>query len=689
MAFLVSPGVEVKEKDLTNIIPAVATAIGGVAGVFEWGPAKEVTLVSSEADLISKFGYPKTSSNAASNSRLDWYAAANYLSYSNALQTVRVLPSASRNAVSETTPDQPAVMTVVVSGTVSSTGTIAVPYNGGTTVTVNAVNSETASAVATKLGAALTAAGVVGVTVTDTLVEYTATGYARPVQTVLRGITTDYMLTDAVVGSTSAAQIANFSEFLTEAEGLSDGSVYARYPGVLGNSIGVMLIDAGAANLNATIGSGNARLSDYFDDVPSTSVWAQTNINSTLNDEVHVVVYTTDTKITGTANDVLETYAFLSKIKNAKTADSGPNYYVDVINNSSKWIYIQNEQTYATSAVTAGTHSIGATLNGTQTGSVSAFITNTGTAGIRRYNLTGGTDGTTVSDADYTDAYAYLADVEMVDVSLLITSNRSKDVQKYVIENIAEVRKDCVAFVSPDYQAAVNNPTAAKIVEYFNSTTDGFNSTSYAVFDSGWKRQYDRYNDEYFWIPLNADIAGVTARTDLTNDAWWSPAGLNRGFIKNSVKLSYNPNQTDRDSLYTKRINPVVTLRGQGTLLFGDKTALSRPSAFDRINVRRLFIILEKAIATASKYQLFEFNDDFTRRSFVNAVEPFLADVKTRRGIFDYKVVCDTSNNTGEVIDGNRFVADIYIKPARSINFITLNFVAVRTGVDFNEVVGA
>ena len=271
---------------------------------------------------------------------------------------------------------------------------------------------------------------------------------------------------------------------------------------------------------------------------------------------------------------------------------------------------------------------------------------------------------------------------------MLITGARSKTVQKHVI-SIAEARKDCMAFVSPDYASAVTNPTSTKIVDYFNNATDGFNSTSYAVFDSAWKRQYDRYNDEYFWIPVNADIAGIVARTESTNDAWFSPAGLNRGYIKNVVKLSFNPNQADRDALYTKRVNPVVTFRGQGTLLYGDKTALSRPSAFDRINVRRLFIVLEKAIATASKYQLFEFNDDFTRRLFVNAVEPFLADVKTRRGVTDYKVVCDESNNTGQVVDANRFVADIYIKPTRSINFITLNFVAVRSGVSFNEVVGA
>ena len=285
-------------------------------------------------------------------------------------------------------------------------------------------------------------------------------------------------------------------------------------------------------------------------------------------------------------------------------------------------------------------------------------------------------------------AWDIFNDVEVVDVNLLITGDASVTVQKYVID-IAETRKDCVAFVSPGYDAAVINPTADTIVDYFNNSTTGFNSSSYAVFDSAWKRQYDRHNDEYFWIPLNSDIAGLCARSDYNAEAWFSPAGLNRGFIRNVVKLSYNPNQAGRDRLYTNRVNPVVTFRGQGTLLYGDKTALSRPSAFDRINVRRLFITLQKAISTASKYQLFEFNDDITRRLFVNAVEPYLADIKSRRGITDFRVVCDTSNNTGEVIDSNRFVADIYIKPNRSINFIRLNFAAVRSGVSFSEILGA
>ena len=604
MAFLVSPGVQVVEKDLTNIIPQVAASIGGFAGVFEWGPALEATTVSSEADLIKQFGYPKVSTNAGTHSRDDWFAAANFLSYSNNLQLVRVLPDGATNAASEAT---------VVAGS----------------------------------------------TAADSEFE-------------------------------TAAQIKNLDDFLVEETTLTNGSVYARYPGSRGNGIGVMLVDAGVvdSDFNNTVVLGTATtLSDIFDDLPSTSVWGE-NFGD-IKDEIHVVVYTTDTSITGNAEEVLEVYPYLSKAKNAKTADGAVNYYVDVVNSSSSYIYIRNEETAATSAVTGTGLAFGASLTGTQTQTFNTLVPSDAlVAGIRDYELAGGADGATVSDANYTAAYDILNDVETVDVSLLLTGKRSKDVQKHVVE-IAIARKDCIAFVSPDYASAVSAPTAAKVVDYFNNASTGFNSTSYAVFDSAWKRQYDRYNDEYFWCPLNPDTAGLVARTEQTNDAWWSPAGLNRGFIKNVVKLSFNPNQADRDTLYTKRVNPVVTFRGQGTLLYGDKTALSRPSAFDRINVRRLFIVMEKAVATAAKYQLFEFNDDLTRRVFINAIEPFLAEIKSRRGIFDFKVVCDSSNNTPEVIDQNRFVADIYVKPARSINFVTLNFVAVRSGVSFAEVAGA
>ena len=869
MAFLVSPGVEVKEKDLTNIIPAVSTSIGGFAGLFEWGPVLEATTVASEADLINKFGYPRTSTVAGANNRLDWYAASNYLQYSNNLQVVRILPDGARNAASEFISTETGKISVVITGellndsdfvdypltysgdsttitfnieqtyvqrefdsdniwsdfgnsttfsdlqsaylgavsdtnvltftefadsegrhTIADAGfdsdafgnstnnflllvngvpatNVTLDFNGTNFVVTSAdiadsdelkvfygnqvntasritqitdylnaqnqidseiarlrdVDSDAFVAANTNriytiqdvanglvaafnsrtpaIAASIDSDAVAGID--DPTVIYDGTGLSIPSSQTINGVTFTFFQSeelDTDASASTTASINNFDDFLTEYSTLSNGSVYARYPGKRGNGIGVALIDASMSDsdFQNTILFGTVKPSDLFDDVPGTSVWAQ-NAFGTLNDEVHVVIYTTNSQLTGTPNEVLETFSFLSKAKNGKTADNQSNYYVDRVNNESQFVYLLAES-IAKNGMNSLTDSlsIGQVLQGTITSTFDTFRTNVGLAGLRQYSLSGGADGGSVKVADYTEGWDLLNDPEQIDVNLLfagsagygggLSETDGKTLQKYIIE-IAEKRKDCIAFVSPSYAASVQGPTATKIVNYFNNATDGFNSTSYAVFDSGWKRQYDRYNDEYFWVALSSDIAGLTARTEGTNDAWWSPAGLNRGFIRNVVKLSFNPSQTDRDTLYPKRINPVVTLRGQGTLLFGDKTALSRPSAFDRINVRRLFIVLEKAIATASKYQLFEFNDDLTRRLFVNAVEPFLSDVKSRRGITDFKVVCDTSNNTGEVIDGNRFVADIYIKPARSINFITLNFVAVRTGVSFSEVTGA
>ena len=299
-------------------------------------------------------------------------------------------------------------------------------------------------------------------------------------------------------------------------------------------------------------------------------------------------------------------------------------------------------------------------------------------------SLSNGADGT-VATANVVTAYAYFNNADSVDISLLIAGPADATVAGSLID-MAGSRKDCVAFVSPTKASVVNNAgsEASATVTYRNTLT----SSSYAVIDGNWKYQYDKYNDVYRWVPCNGDIAGLCARTDQERDPWFSPGGLNRGILKNCIKLAWNPTKTDRDTLYVAGINPVVTFQGEGTVLFGDKTMQSKPSAFDRINVRRLFIVLEKAIARAARYSLFEFNDQFTRAQFVAMVEPFLRDVQGRRGITDFRVVCDETNNTGEVIDRNEFVGDIYIKPARSINFIQLNFVAVRTGVSFDEVVG-
>jgi phage tail sheath protein FI len=431
----------------------------------------------------------------------------------------------------------------------------------------------------------------------------------------------------------------------------------AKYAGVLGNSLRVEMADA-----NTYTGWTFA---SSFTSAPATSAYVAAQ--GGVRDEVHVVVVDEDGKFTGTANTVLETFGFLSKAPDAKTDDGSTNYYKNVLNSRSKYIYWMGHPTI-----------------GTNWGSNSSVtFANLASRVVR--SLAGGDDGTITND-DIISAYDYFKNPDSVDISLIVSGPANQTIVTHLIDNIAEFRKDCVVFLSPEKADVVDNygDEADDSVAYRNLLT----SSSYAVMDSNWKYQYDKYNDVYRWVPLNGDIAGLAARTDRDRDPWYSPAGLNRGIIKNVIKLAWNPNKTDRDTLYVKGINPVVTFPGEGTILFGDKTLLSRPSAFDRINVRRLFIVLEKAISRAARSSLFEFNDQFTRAQFVSLVEPFLRDVQGRRGITDFRVVCDETNNTGEVIDRNEFVGDIYIKPARSINFIQLNFVAVRTGVSFDEVVG-
>ena len=410
------------------------------------------------------------------------------------------------------------------------------------------------------------------------------------------------------------------------------------------------------------------------DSAPGTTDW--TLAKGGTNDELHVIVIDKTGDITGTPGTILERFAGLSRATDAKNVTGETIYYKNVLNTLSNWIYITNEESTGYSNTAANMAAL------------------TGTAvGIKSHSLSGGADGngeTALSLGDYAKGYDLYKDAADVDISLVLAGRTTggthgEGLLNYIIDNICESRKDCVAFGSPQYADVVNNQDAADdIVEFRNVVR----SSSYAMLDSGYKYQYDKYNDVYRYVPLNGDIAGLVVRTDDVRDPWFSPGGFNRGQIKNVVKLAYNPRKAFRDVLYKAGVNPVVTFPGQGTILFGDKTLLAKPSAFDRINVRRLFIVLEKAISTASKFTLFEFNDEFTRSQFVNLVEPFLRDVQGRRGIYDYRVVCDESNNTGEVIDRNEFIGDIYIKPARSINFIQLNFVAVRTGVEFSEVVG-
>lgn len=447
----------------------------------------------------------------------------------------------------------------------------------------------------------------------------------------------------------------------------------AKCPGVLGNSLSISLADSSSFATWAFKG--------YFNGAPSTSPYVARKGGS--NDEMHFVVIDRTGEITGVAGTILEKYEYISKASDAIKSDGTVNYYLSVINNLSKYVWalvkpVTTGDNWQNAAQGVAFDNINATDD----------LTDVATG----YPLTGGNDGAAPTDGELQLGWDLFNNADQFDISLLIAGAVSPATAKYVVQ-IAESRRDCVAFVSPSTALgepildATASAQVTNTLAFRNHASFNVNS-SFCVLDSGWKYQYDRYRDLYRWVPLNGDIAGLCARTDYTNDPWWSPGGLNRGQVKNVIKLNLSPNQSQRDTLYQAGINPVVTLAGQGTVLYGDKTLLTKPSAFDRINVRRLFIVLEKAIATASKYQMFEFNDAFTRAQFKSMVEPFLRDIQGRRGIYDFRVNCNELNNTGEVIDRNEFVADIFIKPARSINFITLNFIASRTSISFDEIGG-
>jgi phage tail sheath protein FI len=448
------------------------------------------------------------------------------------------------------------------------------------------------------------------------------------------------------------------------------GEFAARYAGAIGNSLKVSMADANTF-------SGWA-YSAQFTGTPGTSTY--TSNQGGANDEIHIIVVDEEGKFTGTTNTVLEKFAFVSKASDAKDDSGNTIYYKNVLTNKSKYIRWMSHPTANVGATYSNVSSTwGNTASGTSFTRLAAAPTISFGGGTAA-----GADGTIVAANNIT-GYNLYSSSESTDISLIITGPGANTISTTLI-SLAETRKDCIVFFSPAKSDVVDNSGSEAAACVTQAASIG--SSSYAFMDCGWKYQYDKYNDVYRWVPLNGDIAGLCAKTDIEKDPWFSPGGLNRGQIRNVVRLSWNPTKTERDTLYVKGINPVVTFQGEGTVLFGDKTLLSKPSAFDRINVRRLFIVLEKSIARAARFSMFEFNDQFTRAQFIALVEPYLRDVQGRRGITDYRVVCDDTNNTGEVIDRNEFVGDIYIKPARSINFIQLNFVAVRTGVAFEEVVG-
>lgn len=647
MAFQLSPGVLVTEKDLTSIVPAVATSIGATAGLFSWGPVNDPVTVTNEVELVTRFGKPNDLTAQS------FFTAANFLSYSNNMLVGRVSTSSARNAVD------------VQTGTVTAIN-ITDPGSGYSDPTVTISAPDIAGGVQAEATAQYNEDGEI----TGFIIDEAGSGYSTaPGVTISDPTGVDFVGTTTVTtGGIQINNSTNYSANYINGAGLV-GLFAAKYPGKLGNSIKVSMADVDTYS--------GWTYEDEFDGAPGTSDYVSRLGGE--DDELHIIVLDADGSWTGTEGAILEKFAYVSKASDALNSNGSTNYYKTVVNNSSSYIWWMDhaEANWGTDALNTSYDLLGA-----------AFTT----------TLSGGVDGhAEVDDGDYNDTFNLYVNSELYDISLIACGAVSGAVAKNVVENVAEVRKDCVAFVSPigvtGSNAGAGNiikdaPIADMVDDVIAFRQDAaFNvASSYGVLDSGYKYQYDRYNDKYRWVPLNGDIAGLCARTDYTNDAWWSPGGFNRGQIKNVVKLAVNPSQAYRDNLYKNGINPVVTFPGNGTVLFGDKTLLAKPSAFDRINVRRLFIVLEKAIATAAKYQLFEFNDSFTRAQFKNLVEPFLRDVQGRRGVIDFRVKCDDTNNTGEVIDRNEFVADIYIKPARSINFITLNFIAARTAVSFEEI---
>lgn len=801
MPFMLSPGVSVVEKDYSSIVPAVSTSAGAFCGAFAWGPIEDPLRVSSETDLVSRFGKPVDVNGQFQS----FFTAANFLAYTNNLLVTRVDAPNAKNAVS------------IKSGSVGYNTTTGVP----TDITMTSAGSgyvlldnPTATFSAPDMSDGTTATGTVDfatdgsdITITGIIMTSGGSGYINPPTVTITAPGTGTVATFTVDSIDAAGvKIKNNASYLSAfTNGQSSHGVFAaKYAGTKGNGIRVLMVDS------ATWDSLTESEQSYFSIAPGTSSFAETN--GIADDEVHIIVFDTDAgTFSGVSNSVLEKYTFLSKLSDAKRSDGTNNYYKDVINSTSSYVwwidhpanlgaatpvYISEPTTnnvvnnsgvaddigfdsgtktitvvvggiadpqysvlsaYKTffdaavargetreivvsgssansgvypvesiaftlelGVVTACVITLKATASITSAASTSGIVISSvpkGAFGISSETaklltgsntmvnlalkvdnvLSGGVDDFYSGDDEIMNAYALLNNTEEYDISLIPVGNVSMTTAKWITQNVAEVRRDCITFISPnatnttggDPITSTGGVATTKIIDYRNDKTVGGIaplSSSYAVLDSGFKYQYDRYNDKYRWVPLNGDVAGLCARTDYVADPWWSPGGFNRGQIKNVVKLAFNPNKTDRDVLYMMGVNPVVSFIADGTVLYGDKTMQAKPSAFDRINVRRLFIVLEKAIAIAAKNSLFEFNDEFTRAQFKSMVEPFLRDVQGRRGIYDFRVKCDEINNSGVVIDRNEFVADIFIKPSRSINFITLNFIAARTSVSFDEI---
>ena len=735
MSFLVSPGVHVKEIDLTNVVPSVDTTIGAIAGPFEKGDVSSIVTITSEADLLNNFGKPNSSNFEF------WFTASNFLKYSNTLKVVRpesaIVNAGESSGVLVRDTEHYLTDFFAETGDGQSTTNDWLARTAGTLG--NSVGVEvcpSAQAYEQDLGSnnLVNGAGAIG-DKTITVDDADEAGFAFQVGDMIKfheafsvtkvvagAITNSIDLTvdggsgtvavgHRVIGAgiteivkvktVTSATVFVLDKAITVADNVvlafSDyasieaGDTQYEVTSISGEILSIRLKDDPDSGGLQTIIPDDAlitrrwRFADLFDSAPGQSDYNKVNGRGT-GDELHIAIFDTTGLITGSdvdvagqrSNAVIETFPNLSKNSSAKSPQGDSIYYPTVIYNQSNFVYW-------------GDHIAAGTNWGTDT--TTAY---TSVVPITTVSLTGGTDDYAVTAGELELAYDKFADAEGIDVNLILGGPSSavtdtaagQDTHVTMITSLVESRRDCVGFVSPYRAATVGIANSTTQTENVTEAFELCPSSSYMVFDSCYKYMYDKYNDVFRHVPMNGDTAGLCAHTDGVADPWFSPAGFNRGNVRGAIKLSYNPSQGERDQLYRFRVNPVVNFPGQGVVLFGDKTALAKPSAFDRINVRRLFLVLEKAIATAAKFQLFEFNDEFTRAQFRNLVEPFLRDVQGRRGITDFKVVADATNNTGEVIDRNEFIGDIYIKPARSINFITLNFIATRTGVAFSEVGG-
>ena len=663
MAFQVSPGVQVNEIDLTNVVPAVSTTTGAFAGSFQWGPVDEVITVSDSKGLVDTFGSPVNTDAGSEN----FYTAESFLKYGSSLRVVRInstgLANANNGGSSNTTllkGGDDYTQTFKSGGSAGTVGKFISKFAGvrGNSLKVSTCASSDAyfnDAVTTTSAAEALGQTTISVTASNVFVVRDTIRFT--------GHATDYRVLSAPSATTITIEALNqpAGTGLTVAVGNNVAiDRYWEHHGLFSKAPG--------KSHSATAGGGS-------------------------DDEIHVVVVDEDGVFSGKTNTVLETHGFLSCASDGKDAQGASNYYKDVLESQSSYVYWSGHSTT--------TH---ASVSETRTVAGSVSVAFGRPTAPENSSLQYGADGRLSTVGQKHGAWTtHFGDANSIDLSFLIVgSTRVDDGTGTEVDTVAnwtaqvnqgillaEARKDCMVIASPRRTSVVGVSSESTQTTNVLADCNTATSSSFAVLDSTWIYQYDRFNDKYCWIPANGHTAGIMARSDLQRDAWVSPAGFSRGQYLGITKIAYNPSQSSRDDLYRARVNPITTFPGQGTILFGDKTALTTPSAFDRINVRRLFIVLEKAISTAAQAQLFEYNDSFTRAQFRAAIEPFLRDVKNRRGLIDFSVVCDETNNTDSVMDRNEFVCSIFVKPARSINYITLNFVAARSGVQFEEIYSA